>query len=116
MRRSGCGPRGRRRADPHPSRWAPTRRYDRSDLGRHLIDTERDLPAVTGYVAWWEPEEGYGEVRSDDGRVVAWAHYSVLRMEGYRVLRRGQRVSFAYEHARQDGYATRATAVVPLPG
>ena len=42
-----------------------------------------------------------------------WAHFSVLRMPGYKPLLAGQRVELECEAADQDGYSFRALTVWP---
>jgi CspA family cold shock protein len=44
----------------------------------------------------------------------AFAHFSVIEGEGFRVLTAGERVEFDYDPARQDGFRFRATRVRQL--
>jgi CspA family cold shock protein len=41
----------------------------------------------------------------------AWVHFSVIEVDGYRVLNAGGEVEFGYEPARQDSFRFRATRV-----
>lgn len=42
-----------------------------------------------------------------------WAHFSVIRMPGFKELVAGQEVELEHEPAEQDGYAFRALGVWP---
>jgi cold shock protein len=48
---------------------------------------------LTGTVRWWKDEKGYGRITGDDGYIY-FCHFSALEMEGYKILRQGQRVEF----------------------
>ncbi len=47
----------------------------------------------TGRVKWFNETKGYGFIEQDGGRDV-FVHYSVIRMDGYRTLKEGQKVEF----------------------
>lgn len=61
-------------------------------------------------LAWW-PEEGWGVIETEATPGGCWAHFSSLKIDGYRELHVGQQVSVAYEPAMQDGYEWRALRV-----
>ncbi|WP_433463518.1 cold-shock protein [Spirillospora sp. CA-128828] len=66
-----------------------------------------------GIVKFFKPEKGWGAISSPalpDG-LDAWVHFSVIEMDGYRVLEAGDRVEFDYEAAQQDSFRFRATHV-----
>jgi len=48
----------------------------------------------TGTVKWFSNSKGYGFISPDDGEGDVFAHFSAITMEGYRTLRRGQKVNF----------------------
>lgn len=64
-----------------------------------------------GVVREWHDEEGWGVLDSEDTPGGCWAHFSTLRMAGYRRAEAGQRVDFTYEPGEQDGFNFRALDV-----
>jgi CspA family cold shock protein len=66
-----------------------------------------------GIVKFFREEKGWGAIASDalpSGRD-AWVHFSMIDLPGYRALREGQAVRFAFEQAKQDSFDYRATYV-----
>ena len=49
---------------------------------------------ATGTVKWFNNAKGYGFIRPDDGGDDIFAHYSTIKMDGYKSLKAGQEVSF----------------------
>ena len=49
---------------------------------------------VRGAVRWFNPEKGYGFIRSDEGQPDVFVHWSTIQMEGFKMLWEGQRVVF----------------------
>jgi CspA family cold shock protein len=47
-----------------------------------------------GTVKWFSDAKGFGFIQPDDGAGDVFAHFSVIKMEGFRTLRQGARVSF----------------------
>ncbi len=69
-----------------------------------------------GVVREYDDPEGVGIIDSSANPGGCWFHYSMIEMSGRRTLAIGQRVSFTFEHCGdQDGYATRAVRLRPLP-
>ncbi|MGI8682148.1 MAG: cold-shock protein [Mycobacteriales bacterium] len=68
---------------------------------------------IEGSVRLWKTEDGWGVIDSPGTPGGCWAHFSVVAMEGYRTLVVGQRVRFVAQSPGQDGYAFRATEVIP---
>lgn len=66
-----------------------------------------------GIVKFFKPDKGYGAIASPDlpPGLDAWVHFSVIEMDGYRVLAAGDEVEFDYEPARQDSFRFVATRV-----
>lgn len=48
----------------------------------------------TGVVKWFSNAKGYGFISPDEGGNDVFAHFSAITMDGYRTLRRGQKVQF----------------------
>ena len=46
----------------------------------------------TGIVKWFNNAKGYGFILPDEGSTDVFAHYSAIRMEGYKTLKAGQTV------------------------
>ncbi|MEV7416884.1 cold shock domain-containing protein [Streptomyces sp. NPDC089919] len=70
---------------------------------------------VEGVVREWFEEEGWGVVDCPQTPGGCFGHFSVVEMAGFRTLRAGQRVRLDFEEPGflQDGYAYRATRIVP---
>ena len=48
----------------------------------------------TGVVKWFNNAKGYGFILSDHEKLDVFAHYSVIKMDGYKSLKAGQCVAF----------------------
>ena len=48
---------------------------------------------MNGTVKWFNAEKGYGFITGEDGKDI-FAHYSAIKMDGYKELTQGQKVSF----------------------
>jgi len=68
-----------------------------------------------GTVREWHDELGWGVLDSPATPGGCWAHFSYVRMAGYRAVPPGAEVFFEFEEFGQDGFPFRATAVWP-PG
>jgi CspA family cold shock protein len=66
-----------------------------------------------GNVKFYKDEKGWGAIVSDalPPERDAWVHFSVIDMPGYRCLKEGQTVRFAFERGKQDSFDYRATYV-----
>ena len=49
---------------------------------------------ATGTVKWFNNAKGYGFIKPDEGEGDIFAHYSTIKMDGYKSLKAGQEVSF----------------------
>lgn len=49
---------------------------------------------ATGTVKWFSNAKGYGFISPEGSASDVFAHFSAIAMEGYRTLRRGQKVQF----------------------
>lgn len=49
---------------------------------------------TTGIVKWFNDAKGYGFITPDDGSDDVFAHFSSIKLEGFKTLRESQRVTF----------------------
>ena len=49
---------------------------------------------ATGTVKWFNDAKGYGFITPDDGAEDLFAHFSAIKMDGFKTLKQGQRVTF----------------------
>lgn len=49
---------------------------------------------ATGTVKWFNDTKGYGFITPDDGGEDLFAHFSAIKMDGFKTLKQGQRVTF----------------------
>jgi CspA family cold shock protein len=68
-----------------------------------------------GTVREYDAEAGWGVLDSPDTPGGCWVHVSAIRGDGFRALAPGERVTFTWEEADQDGYSYRATQVGEAP-
>jgi cold shock CspA family protein len=74
-------------------------------------------PRIDAIVEFWNEAEGWGALRScDEMPGGAFVSFAVIQMDGYKLLRPGQKVETRIEGPLdfdQDGYRYRATVVWP---
>lgn len=49
---------------------------------------------ATGTVKWFNDAKGYGFITPNDGGEDLFAHFSAIKMDGFKTLKQGQRVTF----------------------
>lgn len=49
---------------------------------------------ATGTVKWFNDAKGYGFITPHDGGEDLFAHFSAIKMDGFKTLKQGQRVTF----------------------
>lgn len=49
---------------------------------------------ATGTVKWFNDAKGFGFITPDDGTDELFAHFTAIRMSGFKSLKEGQRVSY----------------------
>jgi CspA family cold shock protein len=64
----------------------------------------------TGTVKWFNPAKGYGFIGREGGEDV-FVHFSAVQMDGYKVLKEGQKVEFEVEKGPKG---LQAANVVPV--
>ncbi|NIG87932.1 cold shock-like protein CspD [Serratia symbiotica] len=64
-----------------------------------------------GTVKWFNNAKGFGFICPESGGENVFAHYSTIKMDGYRTLKAGQQVSF---DVYQGPKGNHASLIVPL--
>lgn len=65
----------------------------------------------TGIVKWFNNAKGYGFILPDEGNTDVFAHYSAIRMEGYKTLKAGQSVRFDVQAGPKGMHAVAIEAI-----
>ena len=52
------------------------------------------MSRITGIVEFFKDDKGYGFIRPDGGGKDVFVHHSVIQMEGFKSLKRGDKVEF----------------------
>lgn len=68
---------------------------------------------MTGSVKWFNASKGYGFLTSDDGGEDIFVHFSEIKVEGFKTLKDGAKVSFDAERDEKTG-KLRAINVTPV--
>ncbi|MCG6871267.1 MAG: cold-shock protein [Gammaproteobacteria bacterium] len=70
-----------------------------------------------GTVKWFNAAKGYGFISPSSGGNDVFAHYSEIRMDGYKTLRKGQQVDYESREGPRGpqaaGIMVRAGAAAP---
>ena len=69
---------------------------------------------ITGKVKWFNNAKGYGFILADECSSDVFAHYSAIRMEGYKTLKAGQTVRFEVEAGPKGMHAIAIEALEAL--
>lgn len=64
-----------------------------------------------GTVKWFNNTKGFGFICPDNGTDDVFAHYSIIKMDGYRTLKAGQKVNF---ETIQGPNGLHASIIIPL--
>jgi cold shock protein len=65
---------------------------------------------MTGTVKWFNSEKGFGFITGEDGKDV-FAHFSQIKIEGYKTLQEGQKVSFDVAQGQRGPQAENIIAI-----
>ena len=69
----------------------------------------------TGVVKWFNNAKGYGFILSDEVHIDIFAHYTAIKMEGYKTLKAGQCVSFETIDGAKGLHASNITLLETIP-
>jgi cold shock protein len=66
---------------------------------------------ATGTVKWFNDTKGFGFIKPDDGTSDLFAHFSEIRMDGYKSLQENQKVMFEVRQGPKGLQAANIAAV-----
>lgn len=69
---------------------------------------------AAGVVKWFNNTNKYGFIVTDDGREV-FVHFSEIQEEGFKTLKKGQRVEFDLEESDKGPKAVKVKKITPSP-
>ncbi|OIN45454.1 cold shock domain-containing protein CspD [Pseudomonas costantinii] len=69
---------------------------------------------ASGKVKWFNNAKGYGFINEDDKEEDLFAHYTAIKMEGYKTLKAGQPVSFEIVQGPKGMHAVNISAPVTI--
>lgn len=64
-----------------------------------------------GKVKWFDAKKGYGFIREDDTGKDVFVHFSVVEMDGFRVLNEGDEVEFEMTSTGKGPQASKVTKI-----
>ena len=74
-----------------------------------IATSGNDMP--TGTVKWFNDSKGFGFITPDDGGKDLFAHHSSIKMDGYKSLKEGQKVSFDVTQGQKGPAASNIKAL-----
>lgn len=66
---------------------------------------------MIGTVKWFKEEKGFGFIVPEDGGEDVFVHHSAIKMDGYRKLDQGQKVSYETERGDKGLKAVDVTVI-----
>lgn len=78
---------------------------------RSNVDVNEGVNIVmtSGMVKWFSNAKGYGFISPDKGEEDIFAHFSAIDMDGYKTLKKGQRVKFEVNNGPKGLQAAKIT-------
>ncbi|MFW0753790.1 cold shock domain-containing protein CspD [Pseudomonas sp. H11T01] len=70
---------------------------------------------ASGKVKWFNNAKGYGFINEDGKDEDLFAHYSAIKMDGYKTLKAGQAVSFDIIQGPKGLHAVEIKAAIAQP-
>ena len=66
----------------------------------------------SGRVKWFNDQKGFGFIEPDDGGPDVFAHFSAIKMDGFKTLKEGARVSYDVTQGPKGLLATSIEALL----
>ena len=57
----------------------------------------------SGSIKWFNGEKGYGFIIDDDSKEEIFVHFSAIKMDGYKTLNEGEKVTYEVEVDENTG-------------
>ncbi len=70
------------------------------------------MSKLRGIVKWFSPENGFGFIETESkGAGEIFVKYSSIESDGFKTLKKGQRVEFEFEKDERGGIAKKVVAI-----
>lgn len=63
-----------------------------------------------GTVKWFNDAKGFGFITPDDGNKDLFAHFSAIKVDGFKTLKEGQKVNYELQTGPKGEFAANITA------
>ncbi len=70
---------------------------------------------LNGTVKWFDAQKGFGFIKKEDGEDI-FVHHSSINMDGFRILSKGEHVTFEVEESQRGLAARNVSKMDSLPG
>lgn len=68
---------------------------------------------ATGIVKWFSDAKGFGFIEPDDKGVDVFAHFSAIKMDGFKTLKQGAQVSYELQDGPKGPHAQDIVVLSP---